>query len=90
MTTGGKRTKTGSMRRSERAGRSGGLRATPVLLHLVAACLVVWLSGAGIALAAHGQPAGDDTLVWLDDYQAALTLAQETGRPLLVEFRCAP
>ena len=40
--------------------------------------------------AAAGQPADDDTLEWLDDYQAALARAQETGRPLLVEFRCAP
>ena len=42
------------------------------------------------AAAAAGQPADDDTLEWLDDYQAALAQAQETGRPLLLEFRCAP
>lgn len=42
------------------------------------------------ALAAAGQPAEDDTLEWIDDYATALAQAQETGRPLLVEFRCAP
>ena len=34
--------------------------------------------------------AESDTLEWIDDYQQALALAQETGMPLLVEFRCAP
>ena len=39
---------------------------------------------------AVGQPADSDTLAWMDDYKQALALAQRTGRPLLVEFRCAP
>ena len=57
-------------------------------LRLAATALVVGLIIP--AAAAAGQPADDDTLEWLDDYQAALARAQETGRPLLVEFRCAP
>ena len=61
-------------------------RATNVV-HVLVACLVLGLVVPG---AATGQPADDDTLEWIDDYQAALALAQETGRPLLVEFRCAP
>ena len=39
---------------------------------------------------AAASAAESDTLEWIDDYQQALTLAQETGMPLLVEFRCAP
>ena len=69
-----------------RSGRPCARRA----LHLFAACLAVLLSVPGNATAAGGQPADDDTLVWLDDYQQALALAKETGRPLLLEFRCAP
>ena len=64
-------------------------RATSVV-HVLVACLVLGLVVPGAAGAATGQPADDDTLEWIDDYQAALALAQETGRPLLVEFRCAP
>ena len=69
--------------------RTGALRAARVL-QSVTVCLAILLSVPGDTVAAGGQPADDDTLVWLDDYQAALALAQETGRPLLVEFRCAP
>ncbi len=36
------------------------------------------------------QPAASETLDWISDYQQALALAKETGRPLLVEFRCSP
>ena len=36
-----------------------------------------------------GQPE-TETLEWIGDYQQALALAKETGRPLLVEFRCGP
>ncbi|MYD70301.1 MAG: thioredoxin family protein [Acidobacteria bacterium] len=68
-------------------GRSGPRATTPG--SVAAACLFVWLIAAGSA-AAGGQSANSDTLEWLDDYEAALALAQETGRPLLVEFRCAP
>ena len=32
----------------------------------------------------------DDTLEWLHDYDEAIALAKETGRPLLLEFRCSP
>ena len=77
------------MQRLEPMRRTGALRATRVL-QLVTVCLAIWLSVPGDTVAAGEQPADDDTLVWLDDYRAALALAQETGRPLLVEFRCAP
>lgn len=56
-----------------------------------AACAAAWLGVVASAAALSGsQPADDDTLEWVDDYQTALARAQETGRPLLVEFRCAP
>ena len=60
------------------------------VMQLLALCLVAGLGVPAAASGSGGQPAESDTLVWLDDYQAALALAQETGRPLLVEFRCAP
>ena len=34
-------------------------------------------------------PAGDK-LVWLDNYEAALKEARTTGKPIFLEFRCAP
>lgn len=57
---------------------------------LAAAGLFVGLSVPGHPAAAGDQPFEDDTLEWLDNYQQALELAKETGRPLLVEFRCSP
>lgn len=57
---------------------------------LAAAGLFVGLSLPGHAPAAGVQPFEDDTLEWLGNYQEALALAKETGRPLLVEFRCSP
>jgi len=57
---------------------------------LAAAGLLVGLSVPGHLSAARGQPFEDDTLEWLDNYQQALALAKETGRPVLVEFRCSP
>lgn len=32
----------------------------------------------------------DDRLVWLDNYEAALKEARATGKPIFLEFRCAP
>ena len=77
------------MRKLVSADRPGAARvARP--LYSVAAALAIGFTASVAAVAAAGQPADDDTLEWVDDYQAALARAQETGRPLLVEFRCAP
>ncbi len=57
---------------------------------LAAAGLFVGLSVPGHSSSAAAQPFEDDTLEWLGNYQEALALAKETGRPLLVEFRCSP
>ena len=32
----------------------------------------------------------DETLEWLSDYDEAMALAKETGKPVFLEFRCAP
>lgn len=48
------------------------------------------------AFAASGQakpsatPVSDDKVVWLDNYEAALKEAKATGKPIFLEFRCAP
>lgn len=32
----------------------------------------------------------NNKLVWLDNYDAALKEAKATGKPIFLEFRCAP
>ena len=64
---------------------SAGARPARLAVVLLAIGLCV-----GVAGAAAAQPAPDDTLEWLDDYQEALARARAEGLPLLVEFRCAP
>jgi thiol:disulfide interchange protein len=34
--------------------------------------------------------ANDEKVVWLDNYEAALKEAKATGKPIFLEFRCAP
>ena len=58
-------------------------RSTP--LAFIAVIAMGWLT-----LTALVQPQDSDSLEWLSDYGEALALAKQTGRPLLVEFRCAP
>ena len=33
---------------------------------------------------------GQDRLKWFDSYEAARKEAKTTGKPILLEFRCAP
>lgn len=42
---------------------------------------------ASTAFAQSGKP---DKLFWHDNYEAARKEAQVTGKPIFVEFRCAP
>lgn len=56
------------------------------MIRLVAVALA--LLGPLAAQAASAQD--DDRLEWLADYDEALALAKETGKPILLEFRCAP
>jgi hypothetical protein len=37
-----------------------------------------------------GKDTASDRLVWLDNYQAALKQSRTTGKPIFLEFRCAP
>ena len=32
----------------------------------------------------------DDSLYWLDNYQAAVKEAKATGKPIFLEYRCEP
>ena len=45
-------------------------------------------TAAGVTASALVQD--EDTLEWLDDYDEAFALAKRTGRPVFLEFRCAP
>ena len=42
-----------------------------------------------LAAIAQDKP-GDDEIVWLDNYQAALKAARATGKPIFLEYRCEP
>lgn len=43
------------------------------------------------SLVAGGASAQDDeTLEWLADYDEAVALAKQTGKPIFLEFRCSP
>jgi hypothetical protein len=56
------------------------------VIRLIAVALASWF-----AFATEGEIAqDDDTLEWLDNYDEALALAKEMGRPIFLEFRCAP
>lgn len=37
-----------------------------------------------------GHSAGEDELVWIDNYSEAIAQAKATGKPLFLEFRCNP
>jgi cellobiose-specific phosphotransferase system component IIA len=41
-------------------------------------------------VSAQEKNAASDRLVWLDNYQAAIKESKATGKPIFLEFRCAP
>jgi hypothetical protein len=45
---------------------------------------------AGQAQSGAANQTANDKLVWLDNYDAALAEAKKTGKPIFLEFRCAP
>ncbi len=49
----------------------------------------VFLFVLGLTASAAAQNAGDE-VTWLSDYDIARAHARDTGRPLLVSFRCVP
>ncbi len=64
-------------------------KSTPRAFVAVTALGLLALMSAAEAVGAV-QPQDSETLAWLSDYGEALALSKQTGRPLLVEFRCAP
>ena len=64
------------------------IRLAPVVF----ASLVSWnLSGKTPEVVAESAFVQDDeTLEWMDDYDEAIALAQKTGQPVFLEFRCSP
>jgi hypothetical protein len=44
----------------------------------------------GMAPLAQEKDTASDRLVWVDDYQEALKQSRATGKPVFLEFRCAP
>ena len=56
-------------------------------LHPILLCLV-----AGLALQPNTalQAQEVDAVDWLDNYQQALQVAKDTGKPIFLEYRCEP
>ena len=56
--------------------------------------ILAFLAAAVVLAAFLSAPAsaqsGDGMVVWLDDYGEALAEAKRTGKPIFLEFRCAP
>jgi hypothetical protein len=44
----------------------------------------------GMALSTPEKDTASDRLVWVDNYQKALEQSRATGKPIFLEFRCAP
>jgi uncharacterized protein (UPF0333 family) len=47
-------------------------------------------NASGMGVLTHAKNAASDRLVWLENYQAALKESKATGKPIFLEFRCAP
>ena len=52
--------------------------------------LAAFLVFATVPLTAQQQQTDDDSLYWLDNYQAAVKEAKATGKPIFLEYRCEP
>ena len=56
--------------------------------------ILAFLAAAVVLAALLSAPAsaqsGDGMVVWLEDYGEALAEAKRTGKPIFLEFRCAP
>ena len=52
--------------------------------------LAVCFGLSSLSMASYAGAQDDDTLEWLDDYDEAFALAKRTGKPVFLEFRCAP
>jgi hypothetical protein len=52
--------------------------------------VAVALALAGLLYAPASAQSDDGMVEWLDDYGEALAEARRTGKPIFLEFRCAP
>jgi hypothetical protein len=43
-----------------------------------------------VSSAAHAQEAQDGYIGWFERYEDAIAEAKKTGKPIFLEFRCAP
>lgn len=64
--------------------RPGSHRRLRPLRGLLIAC-----GALAAALLAHPAPA-EDAVTWIQSYDEAISEARRTGRPIFLEFRCAP
>lgn len=64
------------------------IRLVPVVLSAIVSVSLFGQTPEVVAEATTVQD--EETLEWLDDYDEALALAKETGKPLFLEFRCGP
>lgn len=51
-----------------------------------------WACGPALAVALGMAPAaqGKEAVTWIESYDEALEEARRTGKPIFLEFRCAP
>jgi len=64
------------------------IRLAPVVL---VSLVSLSLSGKTSEVVAETRIVQDyETLEWMDDYDEAIALAKETGKPVFLEFRCSP
>ena len=54
----------------------------------VGAALGLLAALAGGVLA--GRASGKEAVVWIESYEEAIDLARKTGKPIFLEYRCAP
>lgn len=52
-------------------------------------CFGTVLLSAAIGLQQEASFAGD-AVTWIETYDEAIEVARETGKPIFLEFRCAP
>jgi len=63
------------------------------LLLVVALLAVAYFdnqNASGMGVLTQARDAASNRLVWLDNYQAAIKESKATGKPIFLEFRCAP
>ena len=61
-----------------------------VCRRIVAACLSLLWWGGLVGTPATGIAAAKDAVVWIERYDEAIAEARRTGKPIFLEFRCAP